>query len=162
LRHVLVRALSVRPADRFPSMSMLLDELARDRRALVRFALPAAVVAGGAALVIFVLRAFLLPPAIKPGGPAGSAIACALPELTSSCDQEALARAFGEANVTNGARRAARVTAAFGDYAKGFASARSRMCEARLDARSGPRFCLEHIRREVGALVERAKRGEDV
>ncbi len=156
LRKIVLRGLSPRPADRFPSMSALVTELTRDSRARVRRALPAVsgLVAATALAVIAVTR----------GDPARASpcrhAADRLEGVWDDARRAELQHAFGATRLPRADDVARRLTARLDAHFNQWVAAHADACEAThvrheqstatLDLRM---HCLDRRLAEARALV---------
>ncbi len=166
LRRVLQRGLAPNPAGRFPSMTALLSELARDRSRGARIGLSVLAVLLGAAALVLGLRAFLpggsrvLPPELVSSAPAGVNAArapCAIPDLSAVWNRERgqeLGRAVRERAKVQGSRIGPRLVLALDAYQARYDGARRAVCERQAaGAPERERGCFERRRRALQAFL---------
>ncbi|MEM9558056.1 MAG: serine/threonine-protein kinase [Acidobacteriota bacterium] len=156
LRRVLLRGLAQRPADRFPSMDALLRALAADpQRRRRRLALVATATLLALAAVAVLLVAWPRP---------GDACAAGAERLVGAWDatrRADLARAFGTTESSYAMEATQATTRGLDLYADAWAAEYRDACEATHQrGEQSPRLldlrmaCLDHRRRELGALVD--------
>ncbi|HVI02362.1 MAG TPA: protein kinase [Enhygromyxa sp.] len=152
LRKVVMRGLAVRPEQRWPSMTVLLAELGRDRTRNWRSA-----VAAGGVLVAFGLALLLGAdePKLCEADPASVA------DTWGAEQREAVRVAFDKTGLAEAGEVLAHTVQNLDDYAEALVDARAQTCEARwidrsqTDAQMELRHaCLEQRERELAAVVE--------
>jgi eukaryotic-like serine/threonine-protein kinase len=166
LRRLLQRGLAPNPTERFPSMTALLNELARDRSRGARIGASALGILLGAGAVVFGLRAFLptsarvLPPELPRSASAvvGAATPpCALADLSPVWNRERaqqLERALRDRASVQGSRVGPRLVKALDAYRARYDAARIEVCERPIakagDARQD---CFGRRRRALQAFL---------
>ena len=153
VRRALDRGLALDPAERYPSMHVLIDHLTSERRWG-----PALGLAGVAALGLggVVMSSSL-----------GAEDPCSQPLLElptwSPAEREEIRSRFGESSLAAGENLAARVEVELDTYFEAWARAESEVCQGTIDdpkARAGRHACLQSRSAEVDSLLELLAEGD--
>jgi tetratricopeptide (TPR) repeat protein/tRNA A-37 threonylcarbamoyl transferase component Bud32 len=163
VRSVLRRGLSVKPADRWPTMHALVDELARDPEVARRRRVRTAITAGLAMVFVAGTTAFALTRTNAPAtGPTCDAMDRDLAGVWDPARASAVRDAFAKTTSIRARDAATRVTGALDAYTRDWVRARETACEAThvhgdqsselLDLRVA---CLDRALLDVDALVDR-------